>query len=592
MNTWNGPRALAAGVACLAAAGLAACADPGGSGAGPSRAAVVFGEPDFDEEGTVYLESGAGACSGSVIAPTVILTANHCVEGTVARDWDVYTGQSPTRLGAVAVDEIVRPGPFTETSVDDLALLVLNAELRVPRYVQAGVLAPTGEGSEVKIVGYGLDENDRSGRRLSATMEIAYVDRYMLELWGSSYPGSGDSGGPVIDDRGEVVGVISRGGPGVCIATRVDTFRWLLDPVLREQGGCVAGDPETCDGFDNNCDRVIDEGCTAPGEPCETAEECPTGRCEEVDGVAICTSPCDPTDREPCWAGAFCKEIEGACGEGWCRLGSAGEGDAGELCDDDVDCASLMCRDPGDGQHRCTTRCALDAFECPSGQGCAEVGQGCGGCFPLEGSTWPRGLGEDCTDDAGCRSESCVSEPDGRYCSRPCGAGVDPCPELMHCRAGRCVRGDLAELGQRCLSDDDCADGPCWLEGPSGPVCTEACGPTHTQCSRRASCDYDLELCVPWDSPLGGPCEPGGETLCAEGECTEVEGEEPRCAWPCAEGCPAGFECREDGVEEPLCWPAPPAPEAEGCGCVAAGASGPVPSLFRRIVTTTFTRLR
>jgi hypothetical protein len=116
-------------------------------------------------------------------------------------------------------------------------------------------------------------------------------------------------------------------------------------------------------------------------------------------------------------------------------------------------------------------------------------------------------------------------------------------------------------------------------------VCTEECGEVHTQCFARASCDFDLALCVPWDSMLGGPCEPDGDPRCVEGDCVEVEGEEPICARPCSEGCPSGFECREDGVDEPLCWPATPAPPEEGCDCASARAR-PSPTALLRLLSS------
>ena len=56
----------------------------------------------------------------------------------------------------------------------------------------------------------------------------------------------GDSGGPALDeDTGEVVGVVSRGGPscegaGVHnIYTRVDTFSWLVDEAFAKVAGSI-----------------------------------------------------------------------------------------------------------------------------------------------------------------------------------------------------------------------------------------------------------------------------------------------------------------------------------------------------------------
>jgi len=61
------------------------------------------------------------------------------------------------------------------------------------------------------------------------------------------------------------------------------------------------GNPEVCDGVDNNCNGVIDEGagCFGLGEPCDTGVDCMSGVC--LDGTCVdpsgCTVPGSCPDR-------------------------------------------------------------------------------------------------------------------------------------------------------------------------------------------------------------------------------------------------------------------------------------------------------
>jgi len=59
------------------------CTDPGlASGLARTESPIVNGEPDDIDRGVVHLQTPSGACSGSLIAPNIILTALHCVSET------------------------------------------------------------------------------------------------------------------------------------------------------------------------------------------------------------------------------------------------------------------------------------------------------------------------------------------------------------------------------------------------------------------------------------------------------------------------------------------------------------------------------
>ena len=557
----------------LAAIYLFACTPSDEDSLSSLRSPIVYGAPDYDHPSVVMISAGGGGCSGTLISKSIVLTARHCLEGTEGDDWWVSEGRAPPLSPLVRGAEVVLAEDVEARMAEDIALLITREEVPLEPYLAAYDLDEDDLlASEVTVVGYGQDERGRSGFRQRCSMTVTAVHGLNMYLEGESFPSFGDSGGAILDADGFVIGVISRGGEGGVIVGRVDTHRWFLDPILRREGGCVPGDPEVCDGVDNNCDGEVDPGCASLGEPCESSDECVDGTCESVAGESICTLTCDPwSDEPPCWDGSYCWER--ACGDGWCRNGTAGERPSGEACRDDQDCASLTCRAFGTDEPMCTVRCQVDSMACAEGEVCAGWEGECGGCVPMAMSESPRGMGEPCSTDEDCREElTCIDDPPGRYCSRSCHSDED-CPDGgMYCRVENeiCVRGERADTGGPCVADTDCERGVCWTSVDGATFCTEECRP-NVICPARFSCDFENEICVPWDAVLGQLCgAPEEEIECLLGECLSHDDEE-RCAEPCDRFCATGFECIELDAGS-ICWPFLSAEaDDEGCDCSSVG---------------------
>lgn len=261
---------------CLAGASVTASAAP------QAHVSVIGGTSGSIEEFPymTYLEgesaSGGYSCSGSVVAPRLILTAGHCVEDiesgeiTPAATMAVATGVANlTQIEAENVSRvsevIVYPGFDPGVLTGDAGLLVLTAPTSAPPIALAGAgdSALMAAGTPLRMAGWGLTSikaNDipaqlqqgatrlQSGKSCrSRTSHYYPVYSTAQQLCTLSQPTlktgvcSGDSGGPAIATRGDgsvvEIGVASSVGPACStklpnVYTRVDKIsswvqRWI-----------------------------------------------------------------------------------------------------------------------------------------------------------------------------------------------------------------------------------------------------------------------------------------------------------------------------------------------------------------------------
>jgi hypothetical protein len=196
--------------------------------------AVLYGQPDnnehpyvgvirfFDAEGN-YLHR----CTGTLIAPKVVLTAGHCTFGTASAEaWFTETAPSTAEVLSGNYTPGITGTPYTHPDYDDFAtfpntsdvgIVVLDKAVRdVSTYGSLPTvgLAETLYKHELfTIVGYGVQDVQpvqvAEVRRLQATVKLVslqsgYSAGFNLQL--SSNPGQphqgglcfGDSGGPVL----------------------------------------------------------------------------------------------------------------------------------------------------------------------------------------------------------------------------------------------------------------------------------------------------------------------------------------------------------------------------------------------------------
>jgi len=238
---------------------------------GVAREAIVEGwNDDGDPAAVALMRAGALVCSGTLIAPDVVLTAAHCVD-LLPPESAAFGPQPGAPTDEIPIVRAVAHPRFERaTLAHDIAILRLAYDADAPpALLPDEALEEERIGSQVRIVGFGVfgvgGETDL--RKRAGFSRVDTVDHDTFTLSGEpSQPCVGDSGGPTFVRMGDVepIAGVHSGGSASCVGGSIETRVDAHLDFIAEQMPAAYRAPGTHGGLGSGCSATEGD----PGVSC------------------------------------------------------------------------------------------------------------------------------------------------------------------------------------------------------------------------------------------------------------------------------------------------------------------------------------
>lgn len=281
------------GLIVFAASGAGCAPTPPDESTG---SAIIGGKSDHGDSSVVALyastSQGGALCTASVIAPTVLLTAAHCVLPSEVGSNAKFVVLPSNDVNKDTTEQLAVKETHYDPSFEidqlqnghDIAVVILEQPTTLTP-LPVGKKDPSSlVGKSVRLVGYGLDNaatQTGAGVKRQVTATVDSVDAKLMQIGGDGKDTcNGDSGGPAlatIDGKETIVGITSFGdascGSGG-FDTRVDLYGSFLAKYLGSVGSTAGGmagtgaEKEPNDSKDeaNDLDGSLDGALAAEGD--------------------------------------------------------------------------------------------------------------------------------------------------------------------------------------------------------------------------------------------------------------------------------------------------------------------------------------